>query len=145
MERNMGVYAPAGAMHGIGLGPGSPNTWAEYPALRPELQGALDSIMTPKAFKALHNHSDTFDKLFGLRQMRFAELAIFRIGVHSSPASQTEVDGCTVVSCAGSIVETLRAEADRSVYRVAFMQSRDLMGCNYRTFLRNVREGEGWP
>jgi hypothetical protein len=141
MTQNMGVYSLSGAMHGIGIGPGSSNKWSEYPALTPVLRDALDGMMTPNAFKALHYHINTFDKLFHLRRMRFAELAIFRIGNHGSLPSPTELDGFTVVNYAGSIVDTLQTEVDRSVYRPVFIRSRDRMGYNYRLFIRNVREG----
>jgi hypothetical protein len=141
MSQNMGVYSMAGATRGIGIGPGSPNNWSAYPALSPILRDALDGMMTPNAFKALHYHSDTFDKLFHLRRMRFNELPLFRIDQRSALPASTELDGFTVVNYAGSIVETLQTDDARAGFRAVFNRSRDMMGCNYRVFIRNVREG----
>ena len=135
----MGVMS--GAMQGVGIGPGSPNKWSEYPALTPILRDALDGIMTPNAYKKLHYHSDTFGQLFLLREMSFDELLIFRVGKQSSLPSPTELDGFTVVKIAGLIVEKMQTIEERSIYLPVFTKSRDLMECNYRVFVRNVREG----
>ncbi len=99
-------------------------------------------MMTPAAYKAMHYHPETFGGIFALRRMRFEDLAIFRICTRQTPPpAQTELERFTVVRCDGSVVDTLVSEAERSVYRAIFAQSRDQIGRNHRAVVQNTRDG----
>lgn len=65
-------------MREIGLNPGSPDTWDAYPALTPFMCEMLDSVMSPAAYKALHFHKETFERILSIDQTRFEQLPIFK-------------------------------------------------------------------
>ena len=72
---NLMVGAP---MHEIGLGTGSPDSWAAYPMLSPFVREILDTIMSPVSYKALHYHSDSFVHIYTIPQLQFDQLPIFK-------------------------------------------------------------------
>ena len=131
-------------MQNAGIGAGSPNTeWDAYPALSPELRGALNGLITPRAYKAAHYHPDTFARLFGIRDLAFRDLLIFRISddaVSSAPAP-TELPGFTVVRSGEAPVEEARLLADRSALRGVFEGTRRAMEYNRAVLERNRRSG----
>ena len=130
-------------MQGVGIGAGSPNTeWDAYPLLSAEMRGALDGMITPKAYKAMHYHKDTFAKLFGLGQMAFPDLLIYHIGdTVARPPTQTELPGFTVVRRGDAPIELLLRESDRSAFLKVFAESRFVMEHNRRVFEHNLRSG----
>jgi len=141
MSGNAGVFNLGGHVRGIGLGPGSPDAWSEYPSLCPIIRDALDSIMTPSAFKALHYQPDTFSKIYDLRWMRFEEIAIFKINPTGIDVTQTALQGFGVLRRDGSIVDTLQSETNRSAYRSVFDNSRIIIGRNHCVAAHNTRTG----
>ena len=65
-------------MREIGLNTGSPDTWDAYPTLTPFICEMLDSIMSPAAYKALHFHTGTFERILSIDQTPFDKLPIFK-------------------------------------------------------------------
>ena len=65
-------------MREIGLGSENPNTWAAYPSLTPLSCEILDTVMSPAAYKALHFHQDTFERILSIDQVQFDGLSIFK-------------------------------------------------------------------
>ena len=129
-------------MQGVGIGPGSPNSWDAYPLISPEMRSALSALITPKAYKAMHYHPDTFNKLFHLGQMAFSDLMIFQIkNKTAKPPSQTELTGFTVVKRGDASIELLLRDSDRSAFAAIFEGSRAAMDHNSRVFNRNLLAG----
>ncbi len=131
---NVGIYNLNGTLRGIGLGSPAASSWDAYPALSPTLRGALDTMMTPAAYRAMHYHPETFGGIFGLRELRFEALPIFRICKERNPAPEpTKLEGFSVMrGNSDPIVDTLESEADRSAYRPIFAESRDTLEYNFR-------------
>ena len=65
-------------MREIGLGSENPNSWDAYPSLTPLSCEMLDSVMSPAAYKALHFHRDTFERILSIDQVQFDRLSIFK-------------------------------------------------------------------
>jgi hypothetical protein len=142
-HQNLGVFSVgAGSMQGVGIGPGSPNSWDAYPLISPEMRNALSALITPKAYKAMHYHPDTFNKLFRLGQMAFSDLMIFQIkNKTAKPPSQTELTGFTVVKRGDASIELLLRDSDRSAFAAIFEGSRAAMDHNSRIFNHNLSTG----
>ena len=130
-----GILNLSARMQDIGLGPGSPGSWADYPLLSPLMRDALDAIMTPAAYKALHYHPDSFGRIFGLYNMKFNDLAIFKVGKVDAVATEL------VFEKTGSIVETLLLEADRKTYRPIFDLACAYIRQNHHVVCNNLRTG----
>jgi hypothetical protein len=136
-----GVFNLSGVLQRIGLGPGSPNSWSEYPALSDPIRGALNSIITPSAYKALHYHPESFQRVYELQRARFEEIPIFSINSSSVNIRETELQGFTVLQQGGSLVDTLESDTARSVYRSVFENSRIIVSRNHCVATNNVRHG----
>jgi hypothetical protein len=65
-------------MREIGLCSESLNTWAAYPSLTPLCREMLDTVMSPAAYRALHFHRDTFERILSIDQIQFDRLSIFK-------------------------------------------------------------------
>jgi hypothetical protein len=141
MTGNAGVFNLSGVLQRIGLGPGSPNNWSDYPALSLPIQEALSSIITPFAFKALHYHPESFQKVYALQRARFEEIPIFRINSSSVNSRETELQGFTVLQQGGSLVDMLESDTARSAYRSVFENSRIIVSRNHCVATNNVRRG----
>ena len=130
---NLNIY---GKMSNIGLGPGSPNNWEDYPTLPPLMQAALNAIITPSAYKALHFHPDSFAQVYGLRNMRVKDVMIFKIHEPTTAAdvpAPTEHEELTVVKTdASAVLLPQPSRHELSAYRAIIGTAITVIGRNHR-------------
>jgi hypothetical protein len=95
--------------------------WDSYPEIPFKALKAMESIITPFAYKTLHSHPDAFKQIFGLLQTGFSELPIFQI----SPPD-------------GLVVESILATERSSIYAPVFAASHSKVMLNNRIAQHNL-------
>lgn len=111
-----GIVYVQGDMRNIGAG--SPDTWSEYDRIEPNFREVIEKLYTPKAYKALHYHPNTFKRIFELPGMTFDKLEIFKLE-DKNFALKT-------------------SESSRSPYLIIFETARHMIKSIHRSMLQNI-------
>jgi hypothetical protein len=121
VAREMQTFYCHEEMHSVGIGAQSPNDdWKEYARINPTFREMLETLYTPRAYKALHYDPSTFKRLFELPGQSFDQLEIFRL----------ETDG-----------KSFAPVADRSPYLPIFAAAQQMVRANHRNSLNNLLAG----
>jgi hypothetical protein len=109
-------------MHSVGIGPGSPDSWDDYPQINSAFRDSVKGLYSPAAYKALHFDRFTFKRLFELPGTPSDRVKIFKME-----------GGCFVPRI---------SEGDRSPYLPIIEAARRTMKANHRNILQALINGQ---